>query len=122
MPRPDINQGGKYALHHLAFIDSTEYFPRPGSARSICLRSRFILQRKDHPVIDGAPPGGGFDTYSRALTRHLGKHIPGNPTMLVDNMPGAAGLVAANYVYKASRPDGLSVGTFVDGLFKEILR
>ena len=37
--------------------------------------------------------------------------------MLVDNMPGAAGLVAANYVYKASRPDGLSVGTFVGGLF-----
>jgi tripartite-type tricarboxylate transporter receptor subunit TctC len=67
--------------------------------------------------IVGAPPGGGFDTYSRAITRHMGKHIPGNPTMLVDNMPGAAGLVAANYVYRASRPDGLSVGTFVGGLF-----
>jgi len=67
--------------------------------------------------IVGAPPGGGFDTYSRAITRHIGKHVPGNPTMLVDNMPGAAGLVAANYVYKASRPDGLSVGTFVGGLF-----
>lgn len=71
--------------------------------------------------IVGAPPGGGFDTYSRALSRHLGKHISGNPTMLVDNMPGAAGLVAANYVYKASRPDGFSVGTFVGGRFKEIL-
>jgi len=67
--------------------------------------------------IVGAPPGGGFDTYSRAIIRHIEKHIPGNPTMLVDNMPGAAGLVAANYVYKASRPDGLSVGTFVGGLF-----
>ncbi|MBM4263802.1 MAG: hypothetical protein FJ145_20565 [Deltaproteobacteria bacterium] len=67
--------------------------------------------------IVGAPPGGGFDTYSRAITRHLGKYIPGNPTMLVDNMPGAAGLLAANHVYRVSRPDGLSVGTFVGGLF-----
>jgi hypothetical protein len=40
--------------------------------------------------IVGAPPGGGFDTYSRAITRHIEKHIPGNPTMSVDNMPGAA--------------------------------
>jgi tripartite-type tricarboxylate transporter receptor subunit TctC len=68
-------------------------------------------------VIVGAPPGGGFDAYSRAITRHLGKYIPGKPTLVVDNMPGAAGLVAANYVYKASRPDGLSLGTFVGGLF-----
>ena len=67
--------------------------------------------------IVGAPPGGGFDTYSRAITRHLGKYIPGNPTTLVDNMPGAAGLLAANHVYRVSRPDGFSVGTFPGGLF-----
>jgi len=46
-------------------------------------------------LIAGAPPGGGFDAYSRAITRHIGKYIPGNPTLVVDNMPGAAGLVAA---------------------------
>jgi hypothetical protein len=40
--------------------------------------------------IVGAPPGGGFDTYSRAITRHIGKHIPGNPTMLVDNIRAQA--------------------------------
>lgn len=72
-------------------------------------------------LIAGAPPGGGFDAYSRAITRHIGKYIPGNPTLVVDNMPGAAGLVAANYVYKASRPDGLSIGTFVGGLFLQEL-
>ena len=67
--------------------------------------------------IVGAPPGGGFDTYSRAITRHLGKYIPGHPTMLVDNMAGAAGLVAANHTYRVARPDGLSIGTFVGGMF-----
>ncbi len=72
-------------------------------------------------LIVGAPPGGGFDTYSRAISRHIGKHIPGNPTMVVDNMPGAAGLIAANYVYKVSKPDGLSAGTFVGGLFLQQL-
>ena len=65
----------------------------------------------------GAPPSGGFDTYSRAITGHLGKYVPGNPALLVDNMPGAAGLLAANHVFRVSRPDGFSVGTFPGGLF-----
>jgi tripartite-type tricarboxylate transporter receptor subunit TctC len=73
-------------------------------------------------LIVGLAPGGGFDTYSRVIARHIGKHIPGNPTTLVDNMPGAASLVAANYVYKAAKPDGLTIGNFVGGLsFQQIL-
>jgi hypothetical protein len=49
-------------------------------------------------LIVGLAPGGGFDAYSRVIARHIGKHIPGNPTTVVDNMPGAASLLAANYV------------------------
>ena len=71
--------------------------------------------------IVGAPPGGGFDTYSRAITRHFGKYVPGSPTMLVDNLPGAAGLLAANHIFRVARPDGLSVGTFPGGLFLQQL-
>jgi len=67
-------------------------------------------------LIVGLAPGGGFDTYSRVIARHIGRHIPGNPTTVVDNMPGAASLVAANFVYKAARPDGLTIGNFVGGL------
>lgn len=67
-------------------------------------------------LIVGLAPGGGFDTYSRVIARHMGKHIPGNPTTVVDNMPGAASLLAANYVYEAARPDGLTIGNFVGGL------
>jgi tripartite-type tricarboxylate transporter receptor subunit TctC len=58
----------------------------------------------------GYPPGGGFDTYARAIARHLGKYIPGTPGVIVDNMPGGGSLIAANYVYGASRPDGLTIG------------
>ena len=57
----------------------------------------------------GAPAGGGYDTYTRAIARHLGKHIPGNPSMVVENMDGAGSLIAANYTYNKAEPDGLSI-------------
>jgi hypothetical protein len=59
-------------------------------------------------IIVGFAAGGGFDTYSRVIGRHIGKHIPGNPSVVVENMTGAGSLIAANYVYKAAKPDGLS--------------
>lgn len=67
-------------------------------------------------IIVGLAPGGGFDTYSRLIARHIGKHIPGNPAVLVDNMPGAASLLSANHLYKVAKPDGLTIGNFVGGL------
>lgn len=73
-------------------------------------------------LIVGLAPGGGFDTYSRVIARHMGKHIPGTPAMVVDNMPGAASLLAANHIYKVAKPDGLTIGNFVGGLvFQQIL-
>ena len=66
--------------------------------------------------IVGFAPGGGFDTYTRAIARHIGKHIPGNPSVIVDNMPGGGSLTAANYVYGGTRPDGLTIGNWIGGL------
>jgi tripartite-type tricarboxylate transporter receptor subunit TctC len=63
----------------------------------------------------GAPAGGGYDTYARAVARHLGKHIPGNPSTVVDNMDGAGSLIAANYVYNKGKPDGLTIGHWISG-------
>jgi tripartite-type tricarboxylate transporter receptor subunit TctC len=63
-------------------------------------------------VIVGLAPGGGFDTYARVIARHMGKHIPGNPTLIVENMPGAGSLISANHVYKVAKPDGLTIGKF----------
>jgi tripartite-type tricarboxylate transporter receptor subunit TctC len=68
-------------------------------------------------VIVGAAAGGGYDTYSRTIARHMGKHIPGNPTFVVDNMPGAGFLISANHIYRVAKPDGLTIGHFIGGLF-----
>lgn len=72
-------------------------------------------------IIVGLSAGGGFDVYARALSRHMGKHIPGNPTFVVDNMPGAGSMIAANHVYKSAKPDGLTLGHFVGSLFMQQL-
>jgi tripartite-type tricarboxylate transporter receptor subunit TctC len=63
-------------------------------------------------VIVGGSAGGGFDIYTRAMARHMGKHIPGNPAMVVENMTGAGTLIAAKYLYGSAKPDGLSFGIF----------
>ena len=67
-------------------------------------------------IVVGFTAGGGFDTYSRVIARHMVRHIPGNPTMIVENMPGAGSLISANYLYKIARPDGLTIGHFIGGL------
>lgn len=63
-------------------------------------------------IIVGFSAGGGFDTYSRLIARHMSKHIPGNPSVIVENMTGAASLVAANHVYNVAKPDGLTILNF----------
>ncbi len=60
--------------------------------------------------IVGYTPGGGYDTYTRVIARHIGKHIPGNPAAVVLNRPGAGSLVAANYMFTKARRNGLTVG------------
>jgi tripartite-type tricarboxylate transporter receptor subunit TctC len=63
-------------------------------------------------TIVGGTAGGGFDVYTRAMTRYMGKHIPGNPTFIVENMTGAATRIAAKYIHSAAKPDGLTFGIF----------
>ena len=67
-------------------------------------------------VIVGFEAGGGYDTYARVIARHIGKHIPGQPDTLVQNMPGAGSLVAATYLYNKVKPDGLTLATWQYGL------
>jgi tripartite-type tricarboxylate transporter receptor subunit TctC len=63
-------------------------------------------------VLIGFSVGGGYDLYARHLARHIGKHIPGKPTMLPQNMAGAGSLRAANFLYSAAPKDGTAIGTF----------
>src|SRR5918996_194782 len=80
-----------------------------------------FYQGKTIRLIVGLAPGGGYDLYSRVIARHIGKHIPGNPTIVVENMTGAGSVIAANYMYKAANPDGLTVGHTLGGLFLQQL-
>ena len=68
-------------------------------------------------LVVGYAPGGGYDFYARTIARHMGKHIPGNPAFIVENMPGAGSLVSANHLYKIARSDGLTIGHFNGNLF-----
>lgn len=67
-------------------------------------------------ILIGASAGGAFDTWGRMTGRHLGKHLPGNPVVVAENVTGAGGLILANQVYKSVRADGLTVATFSGGL------
>jgi tripartite-type tricarboxylate transporter receptor subunit TctC len=67
-------------------------------------------------IIVGMSPGGGFDNYARILSRHMPRHIPGKPAIIVENMTGAGTLIATNYTYKAVKPDGLTICHINGGL------
>ncbi len=64
-------------------------------------------------IVVGHEPGTGFDVYARVLQRHLRRHIPGNPGVVVQNMPGVGGIAAANWLYNAAPKDGTVVSSFV---------
>jgi tripartite-type tricarboxylate transporter receptor subunit TctC len=66
-------------------------------------------------IVVGFSPGGGYDALARMLSRHMPKYIPGRPTILVENMTGAASLLAANHMYRVAKPDGLTMGHFSGG-------
>jgi tripartite-type tricarboxylate transporter receptor subunit TctC len=72
-------------------------------------------------VIVGFSPGGGYDLYARVLARFIGAHIPGRPTVVTQNMPGAGSVKAANYLYAVAPKDGTVLGTFDRGLPMEAL-
>ena len=69
-----------------------------------------FYQGKTIRLMVGSPPGGFYDRAARLLARHMGKYLPGNPEIIVQNMPGAGSLVATNYIYSVAKGDGLTVG------------
>jgi tripartite-type tricarboxylate transporter receptor subunit TctC len=68
-------------------------------------------------LIIGSNASGGYDTYGRLLARHMGKHLPGNPGFVVQNMPGAGGIRAANHIYSVAPKDGTLIGIFDQAVF-----
>jgi hypothetical protein len=72
-------------------------------------------------LVIGYAPGGGYDIYARTLARHMARHIPGNPAIVVQNMPGAGSIKAANYLYNIAPKDGTAFGGFSRGAFLDPL-
>jgi len=79
------------------------------------------LSGKTVTIYVGFGPGGGYDLYGRVLARHLGRHLPGHPTVVVANMPGAASIRAANYVYNVAPKDGTALGIVAQSIAEEQL-
>ena len=71
---------------------------------------------KTFTVMIGTEPGGAYDSYARVLARHIGRHIPGEPMVVAQNMPGAASLVLANHLYTVAAHDGLAIGAVQRGM------
>lgn len=69
-----------------------------------------FYQDKAIRIVVGFTPGGFYDRWARLLAQHMPKHIPGNPDMIVQNMPGAGSVIATNFVYNVAKPDGLTIG------------
>lgn len=74
-------------------------------------------QGKQVRVIVGFTSGGFYDRWARLLARYMPKYIPGNPAFIVQNMPGAGSVIAANYVYSVAKPDGLTIGFPSSGIY-----
>jgi tripartite-type tricarboxylate transporter receptor subunit TctC len=68
-------------------------------------------------ILAGTGAGNVYDLYARWFARHMGKYIPGNPEIIVQNMPGAASMIAANHLYNVSKPDGLTIGAIYPALY-----
>jgi tripartite-type tricarboxylate transporter receptor subunit TctC len=79
-----------------------------------------FYQGKTIRIIVGFTAGGLYDQYARLLSRYMGKHIPGNPNIIVQNMPGAGSIIATNYVAMA-KPDGLTLGKIGSGIYLDQL-
>lgn len=72
-------------------------------------------------IVVGTKAGDVYDLYPRMLSDYLTKYIPGNPNVIIQNVPGAASLIAANQVYNVAKPDGLTIGAIYPALFFEQL-
>lgn len=108
---------GSYGLAALVAMLAAALFALPASAASV---ADFYKDKRITFVISSGA-GGGYDAYGRTLARHMGKHIPGNPGFVPQNMPGAGGIRAANYLYNVAPKDGTVFGGVHRGIPMEPL-
>src|SRR6476469_3952621 len=75
-----------------------------------------FYQGKTIKLVVPSAPGGGYDSYGRTLAQYMSKHVPGEPTIVVQNMPGGGGLTGANWLFTVAPEDGLTIGLIQRGV------
>src|SRR5262249_18570649 len=94
----------------------------PGVARaqaSVQANVGEFYKGKSITLTVGATPGGGYDAYGRLVARHIGRHLPGQPTVITTNVPGGMGISATNYLYNVAPRDGSAIAILVQNLAEE---
>src|SRR5262245_8610422 len=107
-----VDARGRFAMSQTVFVLALVLV----SFTDVLAQAPFY-QDKTIRIIAGYGAGSVDDTWTRLIARYLGKYIPGNPNIIVQNMPGAGAMIAANYVYKVAKPDGLTLGGIRGGLY-----
>ncbi len=92
-----------------------------GNKENLSAQEEPFYRGKTIKIVVGFTSGGFYDRWSRLLARHVPRFIPGNPEIVVQNMPGAGGLIAANHMYSVAKPDGLTLGMLSYGLYLDQL-
>jgi tripartite-type tricarboxylate transporter receptor subunit TctC len=100
-----------------AIVSLAAFAGAPATAQDVAS----FYKGRQMTIVVGSSAGGGYDTYARLVGRHMGKHIPGNPIFIVQNMPGAGGNVSANYLYNVAPKDGTVIGAYQSGVILEPL-
>jgi tripartite-type tricarboxylate transporter receptor subunit TctC len=93
----------------VGFLSALFFCAAESAIYNACFAQDQFFKGKQIRVVVGLSTGGGYDRAQRLLAKHLGKYIPGNPDVLVQNMPGAGSVSAANYVWGVAKPDGLTL-------------
>ena len=100
----------KSVLHRSLILLLLLFSTNPSGAEQV----EQFFARRTVTIVIGYTAGGSYDLYGRMVARHLGKHIPGQPTVIAQNMPGAGSLKAANYLYQLAPKDGTALGVIVE--------
>ena len=99
---PGENRARGYAL---AVLAAASIGTAPCAAQSVA----DFYKGKTISIVMGTGPGGSYDLYGRTIAEHLPRHIPGHPTIIVEHMPGAGGVIAGNYIYAPAPQDGSKI-------------
>ncbi len=112
-----MRETGSAWLRRIGFLTLAGAAALSGAGRAVADDAAVaaFYKGKTIAILVGSSAGGGYDTYARMIARYMGKHMPGAPTVIVSNMPGAGSNVAANYIYNAAAKDGTMIGALYGG-------